>query len=42
MNFGIGRSGKVLRRVVGLPDNTSVVTDQVLAYARVPVALCQA
>jgi lysozyme family protein len=35
VNSGIGRSGKVLRRVVGLPDNTSSVTDQVLAYARV-------
>ena len=35
VNSGIGRSGKVLRRVVGLPDNTSAVTDQVLAYARV-------
>ena len=35
VNSGIGRSGKVLRRVVGLPDDTSVVTDQVLAYARV-------
>ena len=33
VNSGIGRSGKVLRRVVGLPDDTSVVTDQVLAYA---------
>jgi lysozyme family protein len=31
VNSGIGRSGKVLRRVVGLPDNTSVVTDEVLA-----------
>jgi len=30
INSGIGRSGKVLRRVVGLPDNTSVVTDEVL------------
>ena len=30
VNSGIGRSGKVLRRVVGLPDNTSVVTDEVL------------
>lgn len=30
VNSGIGRSGKVLRRVVGLPDNSSVVTDQVL------------
>src|SRR5439155_16128737 len=35
VNSGIGRSGKVLRRVVGLPDNTSVVNGQVLAYARV-------
>ena len=35
VNSGIGRSGKVLRRVVGLPDNTSAITDQVLAYARV-------
>jgi lysozyme family protein len=35
VNSGIGRSGKVLRRVVGLPDNTSVVTDEVLnAVAR--------
>jgi lysozyme family protein len=31
VNSGIGRSGKVLRRVLGLPDNTSTVTDQVLA-----------
>ena len=30
VNSGIGRSGKVLRRVVGLPDNTSVVTEEVL------------
>ncbi len=30
VNSGIGRSGKVLRRVIGLPDNTSVVTDEVL------------
>jgi len=30
VNSGIGRSGKVLRRVVGLPDNTSVVTGEVL------------
>jgi lysozyme family protein len=34
VNSGIGRSGKVLRRVVGLPDDRSVVTDQVLAYTR--------
>ena len=31
VNSGIGRSGKVLRRVCGLPDNTHVVNDQVLA-----------
>ncbi len=30
VNSGIGRSGKVLRRVVGRPDNTHVVTDEVL------------
>jgi len=30
VNSGFGRSGKVLRRVVGLPDNTHVVTDEVL------------
>lgn len=30
VNSGVGRSGKVLRRVVGLPDSTSVVTDEVL------------
>jgi lysozyme family protein len=30
VNSGIGRSGKVLRRLLGLPDNTSVVTDDVL------------
>lgn len=30
VNSGIGRSGKVLRRVVGLSDKTSVVTDEVL------------
>lgn len=35
VNSGIGRSGKVLRRVIGLPDDTSIITDQVLAYARV-------
>jgi lysozyme family protein len=31
VNSGIGRAGKVLRRVLGLPDATHVVTDQVLA-----------
>jgi lysozyme family protein len=30
VNSGIGRSGKVLRRVVGLPDSTHVITDDVL------------
>jgi lysozyme family protein len=35
VNSGFGRSGKVLRRVVGLPDTTHVVTDEVLrAVAR--------
>lgn len=33
VNSGIGRSGKVLRRVLGLRADTSVVTDQVLAEA---------
>src|SRR6185312_266773 len=34
-NSGIGRSGKVLRRIVGLSDRTHVVTDEVLrAVAR--------
>ena len=30
MNSGINCSGKVLRRILGLPDNTTVVTDEVL------------
>lgn len=35
VNSGISRSGKVLRRLVGLPDHTHVVTDEVLrAVAR--------
>jgi lysozyme family protein len=35
VNSGIGRSGKVLRRIVGLPDTTHIVTDEVLrAVAR--------
>jgi lysozyme family protein len=33
VNSGIGRSGKVLRRVLKLPDNTSVVNDAVIATA---------
>jgi lysozyme family protein len=31
VNSGIGRAGKVLRRALGLPDNTSSVSDAVLA-----------
>ena len=31
VNSGIGRSGKVLRRCLNLPDNTSVVNDAVVA-----------
>ena len=31
VNSGVGRAGKVLRRIVGLPDNTSAVTDEVLS-----------
>lgn len=34
VNSGIGRSGKVLRRLVGLPDNTSVVTQEVIDAVR--------
>ncbi len=34
VNSGIGRSGKVLRRILKLPDNTSVVNDAVIAAAR--------
>lgn len=44
VNSGIGRSGKVLRRVVGLPDTTHVVTEEVLRAAakRDPKALITA
>jgi lysozyme family protein len=44
VNSGIGRAGKVLRRLVGLPDNTSAVTDEVIAAVnkRDPVALIKA
>lgn len=44
VNSGIGRSGKVLRRLLGLPDNTSVVNDAVIAAAlkRDPVELAKA
>lgn len=31
VNSGIGRSGKVIRRVMGMADNTSVVTTEVMA-----------
>jgi lysozyme family protein len=33
VNSGIGRSGKVLRRALGLPDDSSAVTDMVVAAA---------
>jgi lysozyme family protein len=33
VNSGVGRSGKVLRRLLGLPDNTHVVTAAVVAAA---------
>jgi lysozyme family protein len=33
VNSGIGRSGKVLRRCLKLPDNSSVVSDAVIAAA---------
>lgn len=44
INSGVGRAGKVLRRLVGLPDNTSVVTTDVLDAVRKrdPVALINA
>ena len=34
VNSGIGRSGKVLRRVLGMPDEAGTVTDAVVAAAR--------
>src|SRR5215217_7519509 len=33
VNSGVGRSGKVLRRLLGFPDNTHVVTAEVAAAA---------
>ena len=33
VNSGIGRSGKVLRRVLGLSDGTSAISDEVIAAA---------
>lgn len=34
VNSGIGRSGKVLRRVLKLPDNTSAASDALIAATR--------
>ena len=34
VNSGIGRAGKVLRRMLHLPDNTSTITDEVISAAR--------
>jgi lysozyme family protein len=34
VNSGVGRSGKVLRRLLRLPDGTSVVNDAVIEAAR--------
>jgi lysozyme family protein len=31
VNSGLGRTGKVLRRELGLPDHTSTITDEVIA-----------
>lgn len=44
VNSGTGRIGKVLRRVLRLPDTTSAVTDDVIAAARGkdPSDLCNA
>jgi lysozyme family protein len=44
VNSGIGRSGKVLRRVCGLPASSSIVNDQVLVAVakRDPAALIAA
>lgn len=44
VNSGIGRSGKVLRRVVGLPSNTSIVNAEVMAAVkkRDPLAIINA
>lgn len=44
VNSGIGRAGKVLRRVLKLSDNTSAVTDDVIKAARLkdPSDVCEA
>jgi lysozyme family protein len=34
VNSGIGRSGRVLRRILGLSDQTSAITDEVIAAAK--------
>jgi lysozyme family protein len=34
VNSGVGRSGKVLRRILGMPDNTHVITNAVVTAAR--------
>jgi lysozyme family protein len=34
VNSGIGRSGRVLRRILGLSDETSAVTDEVIVAAK--------
>lgn len=34
VNSGIGRSGRILRRFTGLPDTSSMVTDEVVAAAK--------
>ena len=47
VNSGIGRSGKVLRRALKLPDSTGVVNDAVIAAARAAdakaliIAICE-
>jgi len=44
VNSGIGRAGKVLRRLVGLPDGTSAIDDDVIAavWRRPPKRLIEA
>lgn len=44
INSGVGRAGKVLRRLCSMPDNTSAVTDEVIAAVRKrdPIALITA
>jgi len=44
VNSGVGRAGKVLRRLIGLPDNTSVINDDVIRAVkkREPLQLADA